>query len=402
MNIIIPACGLGERFKKNGYTTYKPLIKIFNKEMIYYVIDNIKTQKDDSIFIIINFIDVSFEKTINEKYNNVKLININNNTRGAAETLYLGIEIIKNITNNKSCFVMDCDTFYTEDVLELYRCNNYNNSIFYTKNYDKNPIYSYIVFNNERVIDIAEKKKISDNANTGIYCFNDINKLSFYCNKIINKNKMFNNEFYTSCVISEMILDNEIFTPVYLDSNYLFNLGTPEQLTNYINNTYLFSFDLDGTLVLTDNIYYEVWKNILNNYNVILTPEIFSRFIIGNSDNNVISNLITKNFDENFIKSISNQKDELFIKNINEVKIIKDADNFIKEIKKNGHLISIVTNCNRNVAEKILIYLELGKYIDLLVIGNECKSSKPSSEPYIYALNYFNIFQRFMVPDKLL
>jgi hypothetical protein len=40
--------------------------------------------------------------------------------------------------------------------------------VFYTKNYDKDPVYSYIKLNEESIItDIQEKQKISDNANTG-------------------------------------------------------------------------------------------------------------------------------------------------------------------------------------------------------------------------------------------
>ena len=42
MNIIIPLGGKGERFINNGYILPKPLIKVFDKEMILYVLDNLK------------------------------------------------------------------------------------------------------------------------------------------------------------------------------------------------------------------------------------------------------------------------------------------------------------------------------------------------------------------------
>ena len=41
MNIIIPLGGKGERFIKEGFFQPKPLIKILNKEMILYVLDNL-------------------------------------------------------------------------------------------------------------------------------------------------------------------------------------------------------------------------------------------------------------------------------------------------------------------------------------------------------------------------
>ena len=45
-----------------------------------------------------------------------------------------------------------------------------------------------------------------------------------------------------------------------------------------------FLLDLDGTLVITDFIYFNVWKELLFEYNIILTEEIFKNFIHGNND----------------------------------------------------------------------------------------------------------------------
>ena len=47
MNIIIPVGGKGERFKHKGYTVSKPLIEVFEKEMILHVLDNLILDKDD-------------------------------------------------------------------------------------------------------------------------------------------------------------------------------------------------------------------------------------------------------------------------------------------------------------------------------------------------------------------
>lgn len=54
MNIIIPLGGKGERFIKEGYKHPKPLIKIFDKFMIEYVIDNLFIDENDKVFIIYN------------------------------------------------------------------------------------------------------------------------------------------------------------------------------------------------------------------------------------------------------------------------------------------------------------------------------------------------------------
>ena len=51
MNIIIPLGGKGERFSKNGYKQVKPLINIFDKKMIEYVLDNLNISIQDKVFI---------------------------------------------------------------------------------------------------------------------------------------------------------------------------------------------------------------------------------------------------------------------------------------------------------------------------------------------------------------
>ena len=88
MNIIIPLGGKGERFAKNGYTQPKPLIPIFDKCMIEYVIDNLTITNNDNIFIIYNnnLDNFDFSKFILNKYPFIQVIPIND-TQGAVETL---------------------------------------------------------------------------------------------------------------------------------------------------------------------------------------------------------------------------------------------------------------------------------------------------------------------------
>lgn len=61
----------------------------------------------------------------------------------------------------------------------------HNNAVFYSVKENENPIYSYIQFNeNKRITNIKEKEKISNNANTGAYCFENIEILYNFCKYI--------------------------------------------------------------------------------------------------------------------------------------------------------------------------------------------------------------------------
>ena len=169
MNIIIPLGGKGERFCKEGYSMPKPLIKIMNKEMIFWVLDNLNISNEDKIFICYrNDLDkYNFCSIITEKYPKVICIPINYQTAGAVETISICLKSIFQLYPHKKCVLLDCDTFYTQDILEVIR-NCPDNMVFYTKKDHKNPIYSYIEINPENncILNIQEKIKISSNANT--------------------------------------------------------------------------------------------------------------------------------------------------------------------------------------------------------------------------------------------
>jgi len=388
MNIIIPAGGKGERFSKNGYNTQKPLINVFGKPMIINVLDNLILHDDDNIYIIYyNILKKDIEDAILTKYPNAKLIELNYQTNGAAETLLFGLNKILKYTNNKKTLILDCDTFYTEDILTTYRKLD-SNAIFYSKTNNINPIFSYINYDSNNIVtEIKEKVKISDNANTGAYCFKDINELHHYCNLVVKNNILFNNEYYVSCVISEMINESHNFQAIEIEPKYVFNIGTPEQLNNYIDNTYLFLYDLDGTIIKSEHIYYDIWKQILSEYDVKITPDMFTKYISGNNDKHVVNMLIPQfkiNVDE-----LSKKKDNLFIQNKSKIEIIPGAVEMLQYVKKLGHKIAIVTNCNREISENIIDYFNIKNLIEYIIIGNECTLPKPYPDPYLNAINKF-------------
>ena len=187
-----------------------------------------------------------------------------------------------------------------------------------------------------------------------------------------------------------MIKDSHIFVGIKLDKNFVFNLGTPSQVESYINRTYSFLFDLDGTLIITEQIYYNIWKEILFEYEIELTNEIFNNVISGNNDKTVMNTLLINKKMSLSLEELSTKKDDLFIDKINQVKLIEGSVDCLLEIKKNGHKLAIVTNCNRRVTEHILNYFNINEVFDIVVIGNECLRPKPYLDPYKTAIQKMN------------
>jgi HAD superfamily hydrolase (TIGR01509 family) len=185
------------------------------------------------------------------------------------------------------------------------------------------------------------------------------------------------------------MIDNDFnFIGYELEEKFVFSLGTPFAVKKYINDTYIFLFDLDGTIVITDNIYFDVWYEILMTYNIVLTEYIFKTFIQGNNDK-YVNNTLLANIDLN-LDELSKLKDELFIKNISKIKINDGIYELLNEIRNNGYKVSIVTNCNRMVANEIVKYIHIEKYIDFIITNDDCINGKPDPEPYKKAISRYN------------
>ena len=385
MIIIIPIGGIGQRFRENGYKNPKALINIYGKPIISYLLDNLNTDNIDYIFIPYNkeYNNYRFEDLLIKNYPNIifKFLCLENNTRGAAETINIGINNL-NEERDIPVLCLDSDNFYTCDIISQW---NGENCVFSVEDKNENPIYSYVKMNeNNEIIDIKEKDKISSNACTGAYGFNSINHLKKYTSKIIEGNITQKSEFYTSGVIKEMISEGVSFKNINILNKHYFSLGTPEQVNQY---EHPFIFDLDGTLVDTDDIYVKVWNFIMKKYNLSIDDNFFKFFIQGKNDILFLKEIFP-NIKDTEIYEISNLKDNLFIdylKDYNEDIMINGAKKFIQ--KNKNRRMCIVTSCNKKAAEYILKKTNLDDYMQFLIAQEDCNKHKPDKEPYERAIN---------------
>lgn len=395
MIIIIPIGGIGQRFKDNGYTEPKALINVVGKNIIFHLLDNLKLDKIEYIFIPYNseYKHYNFEETIQKHYPHIsfKFYCLNNNTRGAAETINIGINKLGE-TRDIPVICLDSDNFYLSDIISEW---NGENCVFTFEDFNKNPIYSYIEYNNKKqIINIKEKEKISNYACSGAYGFKSIEELKKYSFKIIEQGILQKNEFYTSGVIKEMLNDGSIFKNIQIQNKDFFSLGTPEQLEEY---SHPFIFDLDGTLVDTDDIYVKVWNDIMKKYNLFIDNGFFKYFIQGKNDFLFLKNIFPSINDKE-IDEIRILKDELFInylKDYDKDIMVDGAKNFI-ENNKNRRM-GIVTSCNKTAAKFILEKTNLQEYMQFLIASDDCNKHKPNKEPYQRAVDILQCNDKYTI-----
>ena len=236
LNIVIPMAGAGSRFADVGYTFPKPLIEIKGKPMIQVVVESLNIEA--------NFIYI-VQKSHREKYNldallnlitpNCKVIEIEGITEGAACTTLLAKEFIN---TDSPLIITNSDQFIDWNSTEfMYQMNE--------KGYDGgivtfpaiHPKWSFAkVDKNNIVLEVAEKKPISDKATAGIYYWKHGSDYVKYTEQMVKKDIRVNNEFYVCPVYNEAIQDKKQILNFDIEANKMWGLGTPEDLNYYLEN----------------------------------------------------------------------------------------------------------------------------------------------------------------------
>jgi capsule biosynthesis phosphatase len=248
MIVIIPLGGVGKRFSDLGYKDPKPLIRVLGKEIIFWVVDNLKLRKKDKLYIVYNnqLEKFNFEEHF-ARHSNINFLKLEHNTSGPVETIYELTSILEKNLKNKGLLILDGDTFYKKNIIS--KINEKHHTIFYHKTRIKEPIFSYIKFNKNKIYEITEKKKISSNANTGAYYFNNIEKFNYYAKSALKKDK----KIYVSKIYNLLISDSEKILSKEIKEREFGCLGTPKQIVDFSTTNKIkkkrFCFDLDNTLV---------------------------------------------------------------------------------------------------------------------------------------------------------
>ena len=266
MKFIILCGGIGKRC--NNYSLPKPLNLVQGRHMIEYIIENIPSNE---VYIIYNIFlnDYNFCEIIINKFKNktFHFSCVEYLTRGAVETAYIGIQNL-NIKEDENIVFIDNDNLHTFNELKTFD----NDFIGYSIDF-YNPNYSFIQINNNTVINIEEKNKISDNYCCGFYGFKNVGNFKLYSKKLLDKNFKTKNEFYFSQLYKLIINDNKQITPFHIEKTK--HIGSFNEIFNnkdIVTKTKLrVCFDLDNTLVTNPTIAgdYSTVKPIVKNIQLL-------------------------------------------------------------------------------------------------------------------------------------
>lgn len=241
LNLVIPAAGMGSRFRAIGVATPKPLIPILGIPMIGWVIANFNLEPDDVIWIISRKEDEipgNLKDLLPHLENEIRFIEINELTDGAATTLEFALN---QIPSNEAVLCANSDQYVSADLtpyMDMVRANKSSGQIL-TMAASGNK-WSYVKRNSDgEVIDVVEKVQISDEATVGIYGWRTAEEASNSIAIMKKSDFKVNGEFYVAPSYTFLInLGGNVAT--YNVGNVeedVHGLGTPEDLDIFLQNS---------------------------------------------------------------------------------------------------------------------------------------------------------------------
>ena len=157
MMIIVPMAGRGKRFIKAGYKMPKPLIDVCGKPMIERVLECLPYS--NYVFIALKEqLDKGLRKSLKGQ-----IVEINKVTEGAACTVLLAEHLI----TDYELIIINCDQILNFNFDEFIKyARKFDGCIITFKSTDPSHSYSRVV--KGKVVEVAEKKVISNNKKIGL------------------------------------------------------------------------------------------------------------------------------------------------------------------------------------------------------------------------------------------
>lgn len=233
MNILILMAGQGTRLK-DYYNEPKPFIKVNGLRIIEWVIINTNLNCNN-IFVAQKKAAETYDlQSIIEKYTNkYNIIYLDEKTEGAAST---ALKAKDNINNEEELIIINSDQYLECDLsncISEFRKKNVDGGIL-TVQKNNDPKWSYVKTNElGYATEVAEKKPISTNATVGVYYWKTGSYFVECCEKMIDQDIRFNNEFYVCPVYNQAILDNKKIIIKNIDK--LWPIGTIEEVKIFEN-----------------------------------------------------------------------------------------------------------------------------------------------------------------------
>lgn len=240
LNLVLPAAGLGSRFREVGEERPKPLIRVFEVPMILWVLLNFPLLENDCVHIISQKKD-SLPSELEGYLSNfpfeVKFLEIEGLTEGPASTVSL---VFDQLEDDSALIVANTDQYVfskLDSFVEMVRNGNSDGQIL-TMTASSNA-WSYVGRDELGLINqVVEKVEISNEATVGVYGWSRVSLAKAAFQDTFLHNNRTNNEFYVAPTYN-FLIKSGFSVETFLVGNHgesVHGLGTPKDLNSFLQN----------------------------------------------------------------------------------------------------------------------------------------------------------------------
>ena len=157
-----------------------------------------------------------------------------------------------------------------------------------------------------------------------------------------------------------------------------------------------FAFDLDGTLVDTENHKAEAHKETIEYFGGNIELDSYYN-LIGNSFEYVFEELKSE-----LTISITDYKkifNKSYLEKLDNITLMDGAIELIQKIYSKKIKMALVTSSEKWMMEFILNKLKIKKYFTITVSANDVIKNKPNPEPYLKVINFLNSKTTYVFED---
>lgn len=236
MNIIITMAGLGNRFKKAGYDCPKYMIEAKGRTLFEWALESLKGYAPVVLkYVFVVRSEDNSEQFIAEKCERLgiehyEIVKLDHATDGQATTC---MEALSCCALNNAILIYNIDTYVEAYEMKYEDISGEGHIPCF---HAKGEHWSFVKLdNNGKVIEVREKKRISDNCTLGAYYFSSANLYkSLYEEYYMDDACLEKEEKYIAPLYNYMIEKGYPVTISFIDEKKVHVLGTPEELSRFI------------------------------------------------------------------------------------------------------------------------------------------------------------------------
>ncbi|HEY9760863.1 MAG TPA: HAD family hydrolase [Oculatellaceae cyanobacterium] len=150
-------------------------------------------------------------------------------------------------------------------------------------------------------------------------------------------------------------------------------------------------FDLDGTLVDSSCCHEDAFNQAMELYAPHLLPSFVYEEVKGLRTDDVFRNLRVE--DEDLVKRLTAEKQASYRKRIadGEVKAFPYVKELLMALHENGYRLALVTSASRGSATSILNNLELVRFFEKVITGEDVTKAKPAPDGYLTCVEQMQV-----------